>query len=154
MAASATQESNLQATGQSFDSIKDIQCKADGSFVVNFNGYPFHATENETPHVYAQILDMLEAGAPSTEFVEWQPAAADIQSAERHWRDGQIERLRWLRERHRDQLELHIETTLSSERFSELLVYLQQLRDWPQSSVFPVSEQRPVQPEWLAEYFD
>ncbi|OCW20994.1 hypothetical protein C9382_11840 [Pseudomonas aylmerensis] len=57
----------------------------------------------------------------------------------------------WLRERHRDQLEISRETTLSAEQFTELLEYMQDLRDWPQSPDFPDIEQRPVPPAWIAE---
>ena len=86
--------------------IEDIQCKADGSFLVTCNGYPFHATAAETPAVHAQILGMLQTGEPSTDYHEPQLSLDDPKSAERLWRDGQIERVKWLRERHRDQQEL------------------------------------------------
>lgn len=71
--------------------------------------------------------------------------------AERSWRDGELASLMWLRERHRDQLEIGRETTLSAEQFTELLEYMQDLRDWPQSPDFPDIEQRPVPPAWIAE---
>ncbi|WP_226939961.1 tail fiber assembly protein [Pseudomonas aylmerensis] len=71
--------------------------------------------------------------------------------AERSWRDGELASLMWLRERHRDQLEISRETTLSAEQFTELLEYMQDLRDWPQSPDFPDIEQRPVPPAWIAE---
>ncbi|QDH68527.1 hypothetical protein FKZ69_06675 [Pseudomonas azotoformans] len=67
------------------------------------------------------------------------------------WRDAEIERVKWLRERHRDQLEIGTETTLKDEQFSELLLYVQSLRDWPQSSAFPDSEHRPIAAPWIAE---
>ncbi len=71
--------------------------------------------------------------------------------AERSWRDGELASLMWLRERHRDQLEIGRETTLSAEQFTELLEYMQDLRDWPQSPDFPDIEQRPVPPVWIAD---
>lgn len=71
--------------------------------------------------------------------------------AERSWRDGELASLMWLRERHRDQLEIGREATLSAEQFTELLEYTQDLRDWPQSPDFPDIEQRPVLPAWIAE---
>lgn len=70
---------------------------------------------------------------------------------ERNWRDSEIVRVQWLRERHRDELELSSPTSLSAEQYSELLTYLQLLRDWPQSLDFPVQELRPAQPSWLFE---
>ena len=80
------------------------------------------------------------------------PASADqLAELERHWRDGELAAVTWLRDRHRDQLEVGAETTLSPEQFNELLQYLQALRDWPQSQAFPDIEHRPVAPPWIAE---
>ncbi|MEW9901653.1 phage tail assembly chaperone [Pseudomonas putida] len=76
------------------------------------------------------------------------PTAADL---ERQWRDAELMALVWLRDRHRDQLEIGVATTLTPEQFSELLVFMQSLRDWPQSEAFPDSEQRPVAPPWIAD---
>jgi len=70
---------------------------------------------------------------------------------ERKWRDAELSSVMWLRERHRDQQELGGDTTLSGNQFSELLVYMQQLRDWPQSTNFPDSEHRPTAPTWIAD---
>ena len=70
---------------------------------------------------------------------------------ERQWRDAELASVMWLRERHRDQLEIEVEASLSGEQFTELLVYMQALRDWPQSEQFPDSEHRPVQPAWIAD---
>lgn len=74
--------------------------------------------------------------------------------AERAWRDGELLSVKWLRERHRDQVEIAIDPTLSPEYFKELLVYMQALRDWPQSPDFPDSQHRPTEPLWLAEQTD
>lgn len=74
----------------------------------------------------------------------------DFSEQERVWRDAELAAVVWLRERHRDQLEIAGPTTLSGEQFNELLVYIQALRDWPQSSDFPDSERRPVAPPWIA----
>ncbi len=71
--------------------------------------------------------------------------------AERSWRDGELTSLMWLRERHRDQMEIAVDTTLTGEQFTELLLYMQALRDWPQSPDFPESEHRPVAPAWIAD---
>lgn len=74
---------------------------------------------------------------------------AEIEGAERSWRDGELVAVMWLRERHRDQQEIGGETTITAEQFGELLVYMQSLRDWPQSPDFPVSAHRPVAPAWV-----
>ena len=70
---------------------------------------------------------------------------------ERAWRDTELASLVWLRDRHRDQLDIEVATTLSGEQFTELLVYMQALRDWPQSPDFPSSQHRPEAPAWIAE---
>lgn len=75
----------------------------------------------------------------------------DPTAEERAWRDGELAAVLWLRERHRDQLEIEGATTLTAEQYNELLVYLQELRDWPQSPEFPGSQHRPVAPDWIAD---
>lgn len=72
------------------------------------------------------------------------------QAAERAWRDMQIMSVEWMRNRHRDQLEIGAPTTLTAGQYQELLQYMQDLRDWPQSDDFPQQERRPLQPEWIA----
>lgn len=73
----------------------------------------------------------------------------NLQHAERQWRDGALTSVIWLRERHRDQLEIATTSVLTAEQFTELLVYMQALRDWPQSEHFPDSQHRPTAPAWL-----
>lgn len=79
------------------------------------------------------------------------PTDADREGQERHWRDSKLDALVWLRDRHRDQLEIEVATTLTAEQFTDLLVSMQALRDWPQSPDFPDSQHRPTAPPWLAE---
>lgn len=69
---------------------------------------------------------------------------------ERLWRDAQIDSLRWLRERHRDEVDSARPTTLTDEQSTELLNYVQALRDWPLAVDFPSSEHRPEVPSWVA----
>lgn len=68
----------------------------------------------------------------------------------RAWRDAEIVRVIWLRDRHRDETELGSDTTLTSEQYIELLGYIKALRDWPAQVEFPAEESRPVVPEWVA----
>lgn len=77
------------------------------------------------------------------------PATAGLAAAERTWRDTELAALVWLRDRHRDQLEIGGQTTLTPEQFAELLLYMQQLRDWPQTPEFPDSSARPVPPAFI-----
>lgn len=70
---------------------------------------------------------------------------------ERAWRDAELVALMWLRERHRDQLEIDAPTSLDKEQFKALLMYIQALRDWPQSESFPDANFRPIAPSWVAQ---
>lgn len=69
--------------------------------------------------------------------------------AERAWRNVEIGRVQWLLERHRDESGMGRVHTLDSNGFIELLTYIQSLRDWPQSELFPILQHRPVIPAWL-----
>jgi len=73
-----------------------------------------------------------------------------VESA-RAWRNDEISKVSWLRDRHRDELDLGKALTLTGEQFSELLTYMQALRDWPESREFPEAESRPVAPGWVAD---
>ncbi|MHA6126293.1 tail fiber assembly protein [Pseudomonas fluorescens group sp. PF-1] len=69
----------------------------------------------------------------------------------RAWRDAEIVRVAWLRDRHRDELELGEETTVTAEQYSELLTYIRNLREWPATVGFPVDDSRPLVPVWITE---
>ena len=73
------------------------------------------------------------------------------QEQERQWRDAELASHQWLRDRHRDEQDLQRDTTLTTEQFTELLGYLQALRDWPQAELFPDFRERPASPSWIAE---
>lgn len=75
----------------------------------------------------------------------------ELAVAERKWRDSQVSDTEWLVTRHRDELDMQRPTTLTTEQFAQLLTYRQELRDWPQSDGFPISQHRPVAPLWLVE---
>lgn len=70
---------------------------------------------------------------------------------ERIWRDSEVQKTDWLVVRHRDEQDLELSPALTTEQFSELLVYRQSLRDWPQTNSFPLLESRPIAPSWLTE---
>lgn len=92
-----------------------------------------------------------------TDYEKWLAAGGKPESVftvdpaipERAWRDDEIERVKWLRERHRDEVDSARPTTLTVEQSGELLDYVQALRDWPQTSKFPALEFRPAKPEWI-----
>lgn len=49
--------------------ISGITKKIDGSFIVQFNGLPYHATEAETPEVFALVQEAILAGEPVNNFI-------------------------------------------------------------------------------------
>ncbi len=71
--------------------------------------------------------------------------------SERAWRDSEVESIEWMRDRHRDEEDLGISHTLTAGQFTQLLAYMQALRDWPQAVEFPAVEYRPVAPSWIVE---
>ncbi|MDF0730551.1 phage tail protein [Pseudomonas entomophila] len=79
---------------------------------------------------------------------------AALAAQERSWRDTAIDRVLWLRERHRDELDLARSTTLTDAQFKELLTYVQVMRDWPQALAFPNREYRPLTPAFIFERGD
>ncbi len=96
-----------------------------------------------------KLITLNEKGVPVLSEPVEKPV--DVSAKEREWRDAQLQSAMWLRERHRDQQEIGGSTTLSNDQFAELLVYMQALRDWPQSPEFPDSEHRPIPPAWIAD---
>jgi len=73
------------------------------------------------------------------------------QECERLWRDDEVTASDWLVNRHREEQDIQLPTTLKADQFSELLLHRQALRDWPTAVAFPDSERRPVAPSWIAE---
>lgn len=78
------------------------------------------------------------------------PSPEQLGAAERVWRDGELSRLFALRDRHRDEVDLGIATSLAAAQFADLLGYIQQLRDWPQAAAFPDPGARPEPPTWVS----
>lgn len=85
------------------------------------------------------------------EIVPLPPTNEELAAREREWRDIELSSVIWLRDRHRDQLDLGTAPALTPELFIDLLAYMQALRDWPQSSDFPDSQHRPTVPAWISE---
>ncbi|MBI6895462.1 hypothetical protein JET64_01430 [Pseudomonas putida] len=121
-----------------------------------------HYRQKGTNQVYAYAADgsedafkvkdlVLMTDAELQAYLNPQRTQEQIESAERVWRDAAVNDVLWLRERHRDEQDLGRTPSLTVERFSELLTYLQSLRDWPQSEMFPDAESRPRQPAWVQE---
>ena len=59
------------------------------------------------------------------------PTTEELFDMLRSVRDARISAVLWMRERHSDELALGKETTLTPEQYTELLTYIQALRDLP-----------------------
>jgi len=102
------------------------------------------------------LVEIIESMRPAVQPAVEVPAAlqalveskGDVED-ERLWRD--LELFKWIaiRDRHRDQLELGVVTTLTPAQYTDALAYIQELREWPQSADFPIKEKRPVIPASL-----
>lgn len=79
------------------------------------------------------------------------PSSEALAAQARQWRDAEIESVKWLRERHRDEIDSQRPATLTVKQSGELLDYVQALRDWPKDIGFPAVSSRPVPPAWIAD---
>ncbi|WP_432780262.1 phage tail assembly chaperone [Pseudomonas corrugata] len=94
---------------------------------------------------------LIEADVRGRPVLKERPPLTAIQEEQiaRNWRDTMLVLASEVRDRHRDELELGLATTLTADQFLELLGYIQKLRDWPAAEEFPAEESRPARPEWF-----
>jgi Phage tail assembly chaperone protein len=98
-----------------------------------------------TPQVHAVLMAAVSAGKILQAGPDGAPAAVDPPSPSmetlaawaRRRRDAEIAGLRYLVERHRDELALGLTTTLTAEDFRLVLEHIQALRDVPEQAGFP-----------------
>lgn len=103
----------------------------DGSVLCNkilneFNPWKFNETKDDIELLVTQ------------EEIDAQTLVAN-NNAKVHERDSLMTEVLWVRDRHRDELDLInlgelTETTLTSTEFNDLLIYIQDLRDVPQNN--------------------
>lgn len=74
------------------------------------------------------------------------PPVETLAAMARRRRDAEITSLRWMVDRHRDELALGMATTLSPARYVQLLQHIQALRDVPAQTGFPADFAWPVLP--------
>lgn len=88
---------------------------------------------------------------PKPTWAEMQVASAEAEAAQRA-EDIRLERDKRLtepmrhRDRHRDEVELGVETTLDPATYNQVLLYIQALRDVPQQPGFPDAVTWPTSP--------
>lgn len=74
------------------------------------------------------------------------PTHEDLSSRERAWRDAELQTSDGVVARHRDQLDVGSQTTLTDTQYGALQEYRARLRDWPAQKDFPDQSHRPVAP--------
>jgi hypothetical protein len=67
-------------------------------------------------------------------------------------RDRMISMIEWRKERHRDELELSLSTTLSNQQYLDLLAYIQNLRECLDGLSDPSELEWPSKPAFITEY--
>ncbi|WP_256585243.1 phage tail assembly chaperone [Pseudomonas sp. Irchel 3H9] len=96
------------------------------------------------------VLAPEENGRPTT-IPAPGPTVEELKARERAIRDRVLLLTDPLISRHRDEVEAERPTTLTAEQYKQLQGYRQDLREWPESVLFPALEHRPEQPAWLAD---
>lgn len=97
-------------------------------------------------------LIVMSEGRPT--LIDRTASAHELGVSERAWRDREMLKCFSIRDRHRDQIEAGIHTDMTQDCFVMLLVFIQALRDWPQSDRFPDKDCRPLTPDMLLDFLD
>ena len=73
--------------------ISNIEKKQDGSYIICYNGMPYHADPEQTPEVYRQVLECIKQGQPVGDYSE--PSEVPITDDEkaRHEREWAMSEL-------------------------------------------------------------
>ena len=105
------------------------------------------AAEERAALLYAASQGtIIQAGPDGTPVAVDAPAppTESLAALARRRRDIEVAALRWMVERHRDEIEMGRPTTLSADRYVALLDHLQTLRDVPAQAGFPNTIDWPV----------
>jgi len=130
---------------------------ADQEFYEQEGGWPDDACEltaEERDQYWKQPAPFNKVLGLKADRLAWvdlpEPTLVEQADQARQWRDAEIDSVKWLRERHRDQVDSARPTTLTAAQSGELLDYVQALRDWPDAQGFPAIASRPAKPDWIA----
>jgi hypothetical protein len=74
------------------------------------------------------------------------PTSDEVAAKERAWRDAELQASDGIVIRHRDQLDVSGQTTLTAAQYCSIQEYRERLRDWPERKEFPDRSSRPVAP--------
>lgn len=125
---------------------------ASGAILCTYKGLPFQCSEEHTREQWAQLQDLIAdeevTVAPYVPPVP--PSAAEIiavaEANARKQRDALVSQSDWVVNRHRDQIDSNVATSLTPAQYQTWLVYRQALRDISKQSGWPSLVQWPTQP--------
>lgn len=115
--------------------------------IINNSVYEIIETAGDISEMFHPSVRLIECGdeicvgwtyqdgifEPPPSIVEHEIVAKEV----REMRDHFLATTGWLLERHREQLESGVPTSLTHQQFADLLAYRQALRDVPQQAGFP-----------------
>lgn len=74
---------------------------------------------------------------------------AEMEASQRIERDNRLNAVAWVRDRHRDELEFGVTTTITEDSYNILMQYIVDLRNVPQQDGFPTAIEWPELPGFL-----
>ncbi|MGY3922485.1 phage tail assembly chaperone [Aeromonas jandaei] len=96
-----------------------------------------------------QLITSNDAGWPI--LTDQPPLSKElVESSARAARDEAIASSMWIAERHRSEVSIGADSTITEQQYIQLLTYHQSLRDWPAQPGWPDIDM-PPEPDWLAE---
>lgn len=130
----------------------DCRYDATGAIVCTFRGLPFQVSEADTPDEWTEIHDLIAAGEVSVDAYVAPPKPSDeelkvlAEADGRGRREEELDATDFVINRHRDQKDMGIDTTLTGDEYSQWLKYRQDLRNITSQAGWPLSVNWPEAP--------
>ena len=133
------------------NSISNIKKKNDGSFIVDYNGMPYHISKsNEMLEKYNWLSEYVKTNPEKcTEYIEpvYVPTQKEKEDMIRMKRDSLIDEADIMLLKYQEQVKLGIISANETYRL-DLLQYKQDLRDIPEQAGFPDNVEYPALPKY------
>lgn len=133
------------------NSVSGIKKKQDGSFIVDYNGMPYHISKSdEMLEKYNWLSEYVKTNPEKcTEYIEpvYVPTQKEKEDMIRMKRDILIQEADIMLLKYAEQVELGIITANETYRL-DLLTYKQALRDIPEQADFPDNIEYPALPKY------
>lgn len=131
------------------NSISNIKRKNDGTFIVDYNGMPYHIISKMESEYTAVSEYVKQNPEKCTEYIEpvYVPTQKEKEDMVRMKRDSLIQEADIMLLKYAEQVELGIITANETYRL-DLLEYKQALRDIPEQKAFPENVEYPELPKY------